>query len=288
MNEEKKNIGKRLPRWMKAKLPTGAVYSQVKNIVEQNQLHTICKSGLCPNIGECWNRGTATFMILGNVCTRGCKFCGVATGKPFPPDNDEPERLALAIQKMNIKHAVITSVDRDDLPDKGATLWAETIKAVKKLNPCLTMEVLIPDFDAIPELIQMVINEKPDVISHNLETVERLTPLIRSRAQYKTSLQVITQVAKSGITAKSGIMLGLGETEQEIIQTMNDLLLAGCNVMTIGQYLQPSQNCVPVDVFVLPEKFDDYKSIALKKGFKVVESGAMVRSSYHAELHIIK
>lgn len=258
----------------------------VKEVVRTNKLHTICTSGNCPNIGECWAEGTATFMILGDICTRSCKFCAVHTGKPLPPDPEEAFRLAESILKMGIKHAVITSVDRDDLEDKGAGTWADTIRILKERIPHLTMETLIPDFDARPELIEKVIREAPDVISHNLETVARLTPGIRSRARYDTSLKVIRQVSESGIIAKSGIMLGLGEREEEILQTMDDLLEAGCSVLTIGQYLQPSLEHMPVEEYIHPDKFAEYRSIALQKGFAHVESSPLVRSSYHAEKHI--
>lgn len=261
---------------------------QVKDVVEKNKLHTICTSGNCPNIGECWAEGTATFMILGDTCTRSCKFCAVHTGRPLPPDPDEPRRLAGSIRKMNIRHAVITSVDRDDLDDKGAGYWAETIRVLKSELPELTMETLIPDMDGRPELIRQVIDAAPEVISHNLETVSRLTPQIRSRAKYATSLEVIRQISSSGLISKSGIMLGLGETEPEIIQTMDDLLEVGCEVLTIGQYLQPTLGHLPVEEYILPEKFAEYKRIALLKGFRHVESSPLVRSSYRAEQQLRK
>ncbi|HRW62291.1 MAG TPA: lipoyl synthase, partial [Bacteroidales bacterium] len=244
--ETGKNNIKRLPRWMKMQMPKGESYSRVKNIVNTHNLHTICTSGNCPNIGECWNRGTATFMILGEICTRSCKFCGVKTGKPLPVDWEEPARLAESVKLMQVKHCVITSVDRDDLEDGGAEFWATTIRKMKEVNPGTTIETLIPDFDGIEAHIQKVIDAKPEVISHNLETVERLTPQIRSRAKYRRSLQVLKQIADSGIVAKSGIMLGLGEKEVEILQTMDDLLAVGCKVMTIGQYLAPTVNHMPV------------------------------------------
>jgi lipoic acid synthetase len=275
----------RLPRWMKMQMPKGESYSRIKNLVNQHQLHTICTSGNCPNIGECWNRGTATFMILGEICTRNCKFCGVATGKPLPPDPDEPHRIAESVRVMQLKHAVITSVDRDDLPDLGATFWAQTIRLVKTLNPQTKIEVLIPDFQGKPEFIQQIINEAPDVISHNLETVERLTPGIRSRAKYQTSLKLIRNVAASGIISKSGIMLGLGETEAEVLQTMDALREVGCKVMTIGQYLAPTLSHLQVSEYISPEKFEKYRMIGLEKGFNFVESSPLVRSSYRAELH---
>ena len=257
---------------------------QVKEQVGKHGLHTICTSGNCPNIGECWAAGTATFMILGEICTRACKFCAVKTGKPLPMDDEEPLRLADSIRTMGIKHAVITSVDRDDLSDKGAGFWARTIRILKEELPGLTMETLIPDFNAIPELVQMVIDETPEVISHNLETVERLTPQVRSRARYQRSLEVIRQIAQSNVTCKSGIMLGLGETEQEIKQTMDDLLKNGCEVLTLGQYLQPSLDHLAVERFVTPEEFDELGAYAESIGFDQVASGPMVRSSYHADL----
>lgn len=279
---------KRLPHWMRMQMPGGKQYMQVKDVVQKNQLHTICTSGNCPNIGECWAEGTATFMILGDTCTRSCKFCAVHTGRPQPPDPDEPRRLADSIRKMNIRHAVITSVDRDDLDDKGAGYWAETIRVLKAELPELTMETLIPDMDGRPELIGRVIEAGPEVISHNLETVRRLTPQIRTRAKYTTSLEVISQISLSGLISKSGIMLGLGETETEILDTMDDLLAAGCEVMTIGQYLQPTLDHLPVEVYIAPEKFAEYKRIALLKGFRHVESSPLVRSSYHAEQQLRK
>ncbi|MFA5327328.1 MAG: lipoyl synthase [Prolixibacteraceae bacterium] len=275
----------RLPRWMKMQLPKGESYSRVKNLVAQHQLHTICTSGNCPNIGECWNRGTATFMILGDICTRNCKFCGVKTGKPLPPDPEEPRRIAESVKIMQLKHAVITSVDRDDLPDLGAGFWAETICEIKKLNPETKIEVLIPDFQGKPELIQKIIDAAPEVISHNMETVERLTPQIRSAAKYRTSLEVIRYIAASGIIAKSGIMLGLGETETEVLQVMDDLRAAGCKVLTIGQYLAPTLAHIQVKEYISPEQFEQYRTIGLEKGFSFVESSPLVRSSYRAERH---
>lgn len=285
MNPKYKNY-RRLPSWMKMQMPKGDNYSRMKNRLNENNLHTICTSGNCPNIGECWNRGTATFMILGEICTRSCKFCGVKTGKPFPPDPHEPKKIARTINILGIKHAVITSVDRDDLEDGGAGIWAETVKEVKKLNPGITVETLIPDFSGKTELIDMVIEACPEVISHNLETVRRLTPEIRTKAKYETSLDVIHYIASSGVIAKSGIMLGLGETEEEIFQTMDDLLEKGCKVFTIGQYLQPTVDHLPVKEFIEPEKFEYYKEIGLQKGFSFVESSPLVRSSYHADKHI--
>ena len=230
----------RKPEWLKIKLPKAQAHKHINSLVISNQLHTICESGNCPNAGECWGRGTATFMILGNICTRSCKFCNVATGRPLPPDMDEPVKVAQNVGQLGLKHCVITSVDRDDLPDGGAAFWAETIRQIKALNPGTTIEVLIPDFDGRPELVEKVIETRPEVISHNLETIERLTPQVRSRAKYRTSLSVLRQIAQSGLVAKSGIMLGLGETADEIFQTMDDLRTVGVKVMTIGQYLQPT------------------------------------------------
>ena len=284
--ESGKNNTKRLPRWMKMQMPKGELYSKVKNTVKKYNLNTICTSGNCPNIGDCWNRGTATFMILGEICTRSCKFCGVKTGKPLAIDWDEPQRIAESIKLMNVKHSVITSVDRDDLEDGGAAFWAETIKKIKEVNPETTIETLIPDFDGVEEDIQKVIDVKPEVISHNLETTERLTPQIRSRAKYRRSLQVIKQIAESGLVAKSGIMLGLGETEEEILQVMDDLLAVGCKVMTIGQYLAPTLEHIPVKEYITPEKFEEYHKIGIEKGFEFVESSPLVRSSYRAENHV--
>lgn len=285
--ESKNKNNRRLPRWMKMQMPKGESYSKVKNTVKKHNLHTICTSGNCPNIGDCWNRGTATFMILGEICTRSCKFCGVKTGKPLPVDWDEPNRIAESVKLMQVKHCVITSVDRDDLEDGGAEFWAKTIKKIKEVNPETTIETLIPDFDGVEKDIKIVIEANPEVISHNLETVERLTPQIRSRAKYRRSLQVIKQIADSGVTAKSGIMLGLGETEEEILQTMDDLLSVGCKVMTIGQYLAPTVDHLPVAEYVTPEKFEEYRKIGLEKGFQFVESSPLVRSSYRAENHVM-
>jgi lipoic acid synthetase len=276
----------RLPKWMKMKMPKGESYSKVKNLVNTNGLHTICTSGNCPNIGECWNRGTATFMILGNICTRKCKFCSVPNGRPLPPDESEPEKLAETIRIMGVKHAVITSVDRDDLDDQGAGIWARTITEVKRLNPETRIEVLIPDFRGKTELIQQVIDAGPDVISHNLETTERLTPFVRFASKYRRSLDVLKYVAGNFNVAKSGIMLGLGENQDEILQTMDDLLEAGVKVMTIGQYLAPTARHMPVVEYIQPEKFLEYRNIGIRKGFKFVESSPLVRSSYRAEEHV--
>lgn len=282
------NQPKRKPDWLKIKIPAGKEYVQVKEIVNRHKLHTICTSGLCPNMAECWGRGTATFMILGDVCTRSCKFCATKTGKPEAVDKAEPKNLAESVRLMKLKHCVITSVDRDDLPDGGAAHWAETIRAVKALNPKTTIEALIPDFMGKSELIEQVIDARPEVISHNLETVRRLTPQVRSAAKYDRSLDVIRQIAGSGITAKSGIMVGLGETEEEVLQTMDDLLAFGCQVMTIGQYLQPTKEHLPVAEYIHPDRFAEWKEIGLKKGFRFVESTPLVRSSYQAEKHVIR
>ena len=276
----------RLPKWIKMEMPSGSNYSRVKNLVNKNGLHTICTSGKCPNIGECWNHGTATFMILGNVCTRNCKFCGVPTGHPLPPDPKEPLKIANSIRIMGLKHAVITSVDRDDLPDLGASFWAKVILKIKEINPKVTMEVLIPDFQGREELIQQVIDTAPEVISHNVETVERLTPQIRSVAEYRRSLQVLSFISHSGVITKSGIMLGLGEKEEEVIQTMKDIKNAGCKIITIGQYLAPPSSPLPVTEYITPKQFDKYHKIGMDLGFSFVESSPLVRSSYHADKHI--
>lgn len=264
----------------------GENYSRVKRLVAGNHLHTICTSGNCPNIGECWNAGTATFMILGEICTRACKFCATRTGKPLPPDPDEPQRLAESVRTLKLRHCVITSVDRDDLPDGGAAFWAEVIRSIKKLNPETTIETLIPDFDGKPENIQKIIDAGPDVISHNIETVRRLTPVIRTKAKYERSLGVIEYISQQGKIAKSGFMLGLGETDGEIIVTMDDLFKAGCKILTIGQYLKPSQDHMEVVDYISPEKFEKYRQTGLYKGFEFVESSPLVRSSFHAEKHV--
>ncbi len=284
--EERKTKYLRKPSWLRTQLTEVQNYSKIKNILNSGSLHTICESGKCPNKAECWKNGTATYMILGDICTRNCKFCAVKSGSPKPPDNNEPQNIANAVAKMKIKHCVLTSVDRDDLKDGGASLWAETIIAIKTKSPKTTIETLIPDFKGEPGLIQKVIDAKPNIISHNLETVRRLTPKIRTVAKYETSLNVLSFIASKGIRAKSGIMTGLGETDDEIYETMDDLLNVNCKIMTIGQYLQPSTEQLPVDRYVSPEKFEEYKNIGLKKGFKFIESQPLVRSSYHAEKHI--
>lgn len=278
---------RRKPDWLKIRLPKGFKTSQVVGLLNEKHLHTICSSGMCPNRGECWGNGTATFMIGGNICTRSCKFCNVATGKPLPLDNKEISDIVDSVKSLKLKHIVITSVDRDDLPDLGASHWADMIRTLKKECPEVTMEVLIPDFQGRRELVQMVIDEKPDVISHNLETVRRLTPDVRCHATYDTSLAVIRQVAESGIRSKSGIMLGLGETRDEILQTMKDLRDVGCEVMTIGQYLQPTAKHYPIHDYIHPDVFEEYRLEGLKLGFRHMESSPMVRSSYHAEKHVL-
>ena len=278
--------GRRLPPWLKMQRARGENYSMVKRIIEENHLHTICTSGNCPNIGECWNAGTATFMILGDICTRACRFCATRTGKPLPPDKGEPERVALSVKAMHLRHAVITSVDRDDLPDGGAAFWAETIRSVRRINPLVSIEALIPDFDGKPENIQKVIDARPEVISHNLETVRRLTPLIRTKAKYERSLGVIKYIAHKGITSKSGFMLGLGENENEVIETINDIRATGCRILTMGQYLQPRAGYMEAADYITPGKFEEYRIMALDAGFDFVESNPLVRSSFHAEKHV--
>jgi lipoic acid synthetase len=268
------------------KRASGENYSVVKNVVTENHLHTICTSGNCPNIGECWNAGTATFLILGDICTRACKFCATKTGKPLPPDPREPERLAASIRSMKLKHCVITSVDRDDLSDGGASFWAETIKQVKAVNSGTTMETLIPDFDGNTENIQMIIDAGPEVISHNIETVRRLTPVIRTRAKYERSLNVLKYISENGAIAKSGFMLGLGENEEEVNQAIGDIFLTGCRILTLGQYLQPGLDYMEAVEYISPEKFEEYRVRALEKGFLFVESSPLVRSSFHAENHV--
>lgn len=276
----------RKPDWLKIRLGGNEKFTQTKEIVESHALHTICTSGRCPNMGECWERGTATFMIGGEICTRSCKFCNTLTGKPLPLNPMEPENVALSIKLMNLKHAVITSVDRDDLPDLGAAHWVRTIETVKKRNSGLTVEVLIPDFKGRKELIDMVIDAEPDIISHNMETVRRLTPKIRSAAKYDVSLAVLNRIAERGVVAKTGMMVGLGEETDEIYQLMDDVLAAGGSVLTIGQYLQPSRKHAPVVEYIHPDQFKVFKEVALQKGFAKVESGPLVRSSYHAEKHV--
>jgi lipoic acid synthetase len=274
------------PNWLKVKLPTGENYRKVRQLVDEYKLHTICESGNCPNMGECWGAGTATFMILGNICTRSCSFCAVATGRAKTYDLEEPKRVAEAIKLMNVKHAVITSVNRDELPDKGAQVWADTIRLVKEYNPSTTIETLIPDFLRKWDLLYQVIDEKPEVVSHNMETVPRLYRKVRPQAKYERSLEQIKLTKERGRRTKSGVMLGLGETENEVFEIMDDLVAHGCDVLTLGQYLQPTKMHIAVEEFITPAQFDYYKQVGLSKGFNYVESGALVRSSYHAEKHI--
>lgn len=286
MNNTKENLIARKPEWLKVKLPRGFKASQVLGCLNGRHLHTICSSGMCPNRGECWSNGTATFMIGGGVCTRNCKFCNVRSGKPEPLDPNEIADIVKSIKELKLQHAVITSVDRDDLPDLGAYHWAAMAKALRDECPGLTFELLVPDFQGRTELLDQIIELRPDVISHNLETVERLTPEVRSVATYSQSLMVIKHIALNGIKAKSGIMLGLGETREEILKTMDDLLEAGCSIMTIGQYLQPSRKHFPVKEYIHPDIFAEYALIGKEKGFRHIESHPLVRSSYHAEKHI--
>ena len=276
----------RKPEWLKISIGANERYTETKRIVESHCLHTICSSGRCPNMGECWGKGTATFMIAGDICTRSCKFCNTQTGRPLPLDPDEPTHVAESIALMKLSHAVITSVDRDDLPDLGAAHWAQTIREIKRLNPKTTTEVLIPDFQGRKELVDQVIKACPEIISHNMETVKRISPQVRSAANYHTSLEVIRQIAESGITAKSGIMVGLGETPAEVEELMDDLISVGCKILTIGQYLQPTHKHFPVAAYITPEQFAVYKETGLTTGFEQVESAPLVRSSYHAEKHI--
>ncbi len=282
--EEKRRPSK--PSWLKIDLPTGSNYTNVKKIVKENRLHTICEDGRCPNMGECWGAGTATFMILGNVCTRSCSFCAVATGRPGTYDTDEPYRVAEAVRLMGVKHCVITSVNRDELPDKGATVWAATIREVKKQNPETTIETLIPDFKAQWDLLYMLLDERPDVVSHNMETVERLYRVVRPQAKYQRSLEQILRTKEYGLRTKSGAMMGCGETPEEVSKLMDDLRTHGCDVLTLGQYLQPTKMHLPVAEYVHPEQFKKWENEGLEKGFLFVESGPMVRSSYHAEKHV--
>ncbi|MBS4013475.1 MAG: lipoyl synthase [Bacteroidetes bacterium] len=276
------------PDWLKVKLPDVEEYSKMKHVLGAKHLHTICESGACPNKGECWGAGTATFMILGNICTRSCRFCNVETGKPLPPDKYEPLKVAEAVLQMNLKHVVLTSVDRDDLSDSGACHWSQTIKIIKNISPETTIEALIPDMKGNVIDLQTIMSAEPDIISHNLETVKRLSKEVRVKADYDTSLRVIGFISESGIPSKSGIMLGLGETDAEVLETMDDLFAVGCRIITLGQYLQPTHKHLPVKRYVSPEQFDNYKTIAFNKGFKFVESAPLVRSSYRAERHINK
>lgn len=278
----------RKPEWLKISIAANERYAETKRIVESHCLHTICSSGRCPNMGECWGRGTATFMIGGDICTRSCKFCNTLTGKPRPLDKNEPKHVAESVRLMKLSHVVVTSVDRDDLPDLGAVHWARAIAEIRRLNPDTTIEVLLPDFQGKKDLVQQVIDARPDILAHNMETVRRISPLVRSAARYDTSLEVLKQMAQSGITCKSGIMVGLGETPDEVEETMDDLIANGCKILTIGQYLQPTRKHYPVHEYVTPEQFARYREIGEKKGFAKVESGPLVRSSYHAEKHLLK
>ena len=274
------------PSWLKVKLPTGESYKKVRNLVSEHKLHTICESGNCPNMGECWGAGTATFMILGNVCTRSCDFCAVSTGKPEEVDVFEPARVANSVKLMNVKHAVITSVDRDDLQDGGADMWVKTVSAIRRKSPDTTLETLIPDFAGKWENLQRIIEVAPEIVSHNIETVRRLTKKIRIQAKYNRSLELLLRLKKGGMKTKSGLMLGLGETEEEVIETMQDLRSVEVDILTLGQYLQPTPKHAEVKDFITPEKFDEYQKLGLKMGFRFVESGPLVRSSYHAEKHL--
>ena len=288
MEENGKIEGTRLkkPKWLRVKLPTGENYKKVRNLVSEHNLHTICESGSCPNMGECWGAGTATFMILGNTCTRSCGFCGVATGKPGEVDPFEPAKVAQSVKLMEVKHAVITSVDMDDLKDGGADTWVKTVEMIRKKSPGTTLETLVPDFAGIWENLDKVINVAPEIVSHNLETVRRLTKEVRIQAKYDRSLEVLRRLKEGGMKTKSGVMLGLGETKEEVLETMDDLVSVGVQILTLGQYLQPTKEHLEVQEFVTPEQFEEYKKIGLEKGFKYVESGALVRSSYHAEKHL--
>lgn len=282
--EEKVRIQK--PKWLRVKLPTGENYKRVRSLVDEHKLHTICESGHCPNMGECWGEGTATFMILGNICTRSCGFCSVKTGRPDEVDEFEPGRVAHSVKTMGVKHAVITSVDRDDLKDGGALIWAQTVRAIRQQSPTTTLETLIPDFAGKWENLERIIEVAPEIVSHNLETVRRLTKEVRIQAKYDRSLEVLFRLKKGGMNTKSGIMLGLGETYDEVIETMEDLRSVNVDVLTIGQYLQPTAKHLPIDEFITPERFAEYKELGLKMGFRYVESGPLVRSSYHAEKHL--
>lgn len=274
------------PKWLRVKLPTGEKYRKVRGLVDEHKLHTICESGSCPNMGECWGEGTATFMILGNICTRSCGFCGVQTGKPEAVDEFEPGRVANSVKIMGVKHAVITSVDRDDLKDGGASIWAQTIRAIRQQSPGTTLETLIPDFAGNWDNLQVLIDSAPEIVSHNLETVRRLTKQVRIQAKYDRSLEVLFRLKKGGMRTKSGVMLGLGETEQEVLETMQDLRAVQVDILTLGQYLQPTPKHLPVAEFIEPEQFAYYQKIGLEMGFRFVESGPLVRSSYHAEKHL--
>lgn len=282
------NTVNRKPDWLRVKLPVGKEYAHVRSVVDTHKLHTICESGNCPNMGECWGAGTATFMILGNICTRSCSFCAVATGRPLAVDLDEPQRVAESVKLMSVKHCVITSVDRDDLKDGGSTIWAETINAIRQESPETTLETLLPDFRGIWENLERVLEVRPEVVSHNLETVRRLTKEVRIQAKYDRSLECLRHISNANLRTKSGIMLGLGETVPDVLEAMDDLLEAGVHILTLGQYLQPTRNHHPVVDWITPDQFASYKEIGLQKGFRYVESGPLVRSSYHAEKHLFE
>jgi lipoic acid synthetase len=274
------------PKWLRVKLPIGENYRKVRSLVDEHKLHTICESGSCPNMGECWGEGTATFMILGNICTRSCGFCAVKTGRPEEVDEFEPGKIAHSVKTMGIKHAVITSVDRDDLKDGGSGIWVQTVNAIRHQSPGTTLETLIPDFAGNWDNLQQIITVAPEIVSHNLETVRRLTKQVRIQAKYDRSLEVLFRLKKGGMRTKSGIMLGLGETDEEIIETMEDLRSVNVDILTLGQYLQPTPKHLPIVEFVTPERFDKYQKIGMEMGFRYVESGPLVRSSYHAEKHL--
>jgi lipoic acid synthetase len=284
--EDKKQTKIQKPKWLRVKLPTGEAYRNVRKLVDEHKLHTICESGSCPNMGECWGEGTATFMILGNICTRSCGFCAVQTGRPDEVDVFEPGRVANSVKLMGVKHAVLTSVDRDDLKDGGANIWAQTIRAIRKQSPNTTLETLLPDFAGKWENLDIVTDVAPEIVSHNIETVRRLTKEVRIQAKYDRSLEALFRIKKAGMRSKSGIMLGLGETHEEVIESMQDLRAVGTDIITLGQYLQPTQKHIPVAEFVTPERFEEYKRLGIEMGFRYVESGPLVRSSYHAERHI--
>ncbi len=282
------NQVQRKPDWLRVKLPVGKEYAEVRSLVDTHKLHTICESGNCPNMGECWGAGTATFMILGNICTRSCSFCAVATGKPLAVDVDEPNRVANSVKLMRVKHCVITSVDRDDLKDGGSIIWAETINAIRRESPSTTLETLLPDFRGVWENLERVLETRPEVVSHNLETVRRLTKEVRIQAKYDRSLECLKHVSQAGLRTKSGIMLGLGEHEEDVLEAMEDLIQAGVQILTLGQYLQPTRAHHPVVDWIHPDQFARYKTIGLNMGFRYVESGPLVRSSYHAEKHLFE
>lgn len=285
---ENNKIRIKKPKWLRVKLPTGEEYRKVRALVDEHKLHTICESGSCPNMGECWGEGTATFMILGNICTRSCGFCAVQTGRPLDVDIYEPGRVAHSVKTMGVKHAVLTSVDRDDLKDGGSSIWVQTVRAIRHQSPGTTMETLIPDFAGKWENLQQIIDVAPEIVSHNLETVRRLTKQVRIQAKYDRSLEVLFRLKKGGMRTKSGIMLGLGETHEEVLEAMEDLRSVNVDILTLGQYLQPTPKHLPIHEFVTPERFEEYKERGLKMGFRYVESGPLVRSSYHAEKHIFE